>query len=535
MRVLLAALLVTTAMVSPSHAEPISAGITALGFWYAGLSAVGQLAVQIGIGLALTAASFGISYLLGGGGSRQQTAVQNEVDIGVQVEEQRAMLERRRLYGTVVVSGGVFFQKTTGGTSGAQIFVKGYTLSDGVCDGLESIIINGIECPVDQFGNPQVAPWYNDAGNKLKVSFRSGADDQAMDTIIATYWASPPDDFYPDDADRTTLWAAFRQRGVATVVVEMQFGADAEEHTELWGAAGIPDLKFRVRGLHIFDKRDSNQSATDPTTWGYSDNATLVEADWLTSDMGFGIDPDEIEWESIKASANIDDDWLDTLDGLERRGRINGLVLGSEANDSVLSTMALQNRALVRRAFGLHSIRADSISEPVCTIHQDLIVGAINYQNEVDTRAAINRAEIEFAPASKLNQSDETAWEDAALITLDGQTLPQRLSLRFADTPGQAQRLGYATIKDNRAGRTFSGTFDLSVLNAAGKPNGQLLEAGDVVRLWLRNYQAVNGLYTVSSLEIGQDFTVALSLAGYDPDAIAGWSSDIEIPFEEAA
>ena len=43
------------------------------------------------------------------------------------------------------------------------------------------------------------------------------------------------------------------------------------------------------------------------------------------------------------------------------------------------------------------------------------------------------------------------------------------------------------------------------------------------------------GLYTVTGLEIAQDFTVTVSLAGYDPAVIDGWSVALETPFEEAA
>lgn len=532
LRIITAALLIGVS--TPASATGLETAALAIGGWYATIGATGQLAVQVGIGLALSAASYGLSYLLSGGGKRQQQSQQD--NLGIQIEELSGLLERRRIYGTCVVSGGVFFQKTTGGSSGKRFFLKGFTLSDGICDGLESIIINGVECPLDSSGNPQIAPWYNASGNKMRVSFRSGTDDQAMDTIIAARFASPPDDFYPDDANRVTKWAAFRQRGVATVVVEMDFGTDADTHTELWGVGGVPDLKFKVRGLRVYDSRDSNQSATDSSTWGYSSNAALVEADWLTSDMGFGIDPSEIDWDSVGGSATFDDRWMQTLAGSERRGRINGLVLGSEANDDVLKSMALQNRAIIRRAFGRYTIKADSFdSDPVRTIHQGILIGGFSFQNEPDTRAAVNRAEVQFSPATKQNQSAETFYEDAALITLDGQTLPQRSSLKYCDSSAAAQRLAYGTIKDNRAGRTFSGNFDISVLNAPGKPNGQLLEAGDVVRLDFRNYDQMNGLYRVTDLEINQDFSVSLAMAGYDPDAITGWHPSLETPFEEAA
>jgi hypothetical protein len=55
------------------------------------------------------------------------------------------------------------------------------------------------------------------------------------------------------------------------------------------------------------------------------------------------------------------------------------------------------------------------------------------------------------------------------------------------------------------------------------------------VRVWFSVYQAMNGLYTVTSIEIAQDFTVTLSLAGYDPAVIDGWTVALETAFEDAA
>jgi hypothetical protein len=178
--------------------------------------------VQIGVGLALAAASAGISYLVSGGGQRTAQAR----------GDNSALARRRAACRTSSAAdcsnaagstarwwsgGGVFFQKTIASGGTLNRYVLGFTVSDGVCDGLEAVIINGTEVPVDSSGNPQLAPWYNVTGNKFKVSFRSGADDQAMDPIIASYWPTPPADFYADDAaDRVTRWAKFRQRGVST-------------------------------------------------------------------------------------------------------------------------------------------------------------------------------------------------------------------------------------------------------------------------------------------------------------------------------
>lgn len=531
-RVLHAALLML-AMTVPAHAEPVTGAILGVASWYGSLSVVGQLAVQIGVGLALSAASYGLQYLLSGGGRRQQEAQQDAP--GVQIPERDGLLEGSRLYGTHVVAGGVFFQKTIADSGSAKpnVYVYGLALSEGECDSLVSVIINGIECQIDSSGNPITAPWYNASGNFLKASFRPGTSTQAMDSIIAARWPTPPADFLPDDAARLSKWPEFRQRGVCTVVLEMKFGANADQHTELWGSGGIPQIAVKLKGLKILDATDPNQSPSNPAGWKWQTNATLVQADWLTCDMGFAIDPAEIDWASVRESALLDAEWLPTLGGSEQRGTINGRITSSEANVDVLAAMAQQNRALVRKSFGTYSIRTDRIAEPVATIHQWLLVGDFSYRNEPDTRAAINRVVTQFLPESRFNQSAETVFEDPALIAADGQVFEQRVTLRFCDSAPTAQRLGFAMVKENRVGRTVTGVFDIAVLIAAGKPD-QLLSAGDVIWLELASpYGDVNGLYEVNSLEVNGDFTVTVAMTGTTPEIFTGWSTAIETVFED--
>ena len=55
--------------IGPAHATGIETAIGLAVSWYASIGAVGQLLVQVGISLALSAASYGLSYLIGGAGA----------------------------------------------------------------------------------------------------------------------------------------------------------------------------------------------------------------------------------------------------------------------------------------------------------------------------------------------------------------------------------------------------------------------------------------------------------------------------------
>jgi hypothetical protein len=104
--------------------------------------------------------------------------------------------------------------------------------------------------------------------------------------------------------------------------------------------------------------------------------------------------------------------------------------------------------------------------------------------------------------------------------------------LRFCDDPATAQRLAYGILTENREGRTVAGQYDIAALIAAGKPLGQILEAGDVVQHELRApYDTINGLYRVNSLEIGGDFTLSASLSGTSAAVIGDWDVSKEQPF----
>lgn len=503
---------------TPAQAAPVVGAIGAVGAWYAGLGVVGQALVQVGVGLALTAAGYGLQQLISGGSRRAEEARQTQT-ASVIIAETDGLLEMVRAYGTVVTPGGVFFRRTVAdtGASGPNRFVLGLTLSEGVCDGVESLNIKGEECLFDEDGVPQTAPWNDGFGNTyIETSFRNGDPDQLIDPIIAARFPS-------EDSN-------FRQRGVCTLVLDMHFGDDAEHHTELWGNAGIPTILVRLRGLRLYDRTDPLQDPDDPDTWTFTDTATVAIEDYLVSEMGGQVDRDDIDATAAEESIGIDNEWVATLDGQERRGRVNGLVYSSEANVDVLGAMGQMNRATISRSEGLYRIRADRPPEPVATLHQGQWRGQVSFTGARETRALVEGAVVQFFPASRLNQAAETSWPDTALDDPNA----QRVTLRYADTPAQAQRLGYGLVKDNEAGRSVSGLFDLSVLVAMGKPNN-LLEVGDP--LWFEAeapYDGMSGLYVADSIEINPDFTVSLALREASETAISGWSTAEETAFAAA-
>jgi len=534
MRRLKYALLATIVTIPPAYADPITGAIAAVGYWYAGIGAVGQLLVQVGVGLALSAASYGLSYLIGGAGKRQQQAQQETQ--GTSLPEFDALLEVARAYGTITTAGAVFFHKTVaaGGSSGPDRWVFGLALSEGICDELVSVSINGTEC----FFGPAsggiqdavTAPWFDGSIAYMRASFRTGTATQGVDPIIAARFPSPPDDFFPGDSDRATKWAAFYQRGICTLVLDMDYGNSADHHAELWGVS-YPQILVRIKGLRVYDRTDPAQDPDDATTWTWTDTATVIIEDYLVAELGGQVARDDVADGAATESIGIDREFIPTLDGSEERGRINGIVYSSESPVAVLGDMLQMNRGLLVATEGQYTIRADREASAVATIHKGQWRDQVSMQNEPDTRSLIDGIVAQFYPAARYGQSAETAYPASAL----DEPTAERVTFKYCDSAAAAQRLAYALKTENAIGRTISGVFDISALVASGKANRQL-EVGDVVNWDAPSpYDDMNGLYKVDALSINSDFSVSLSLTGTSAAVINGWSTDLETPLEAAA
>lgn len=520
-------------VVTPASADPISATITAIGTWYASIGVVGQLVVQAAIGAALSLASYGLSYLLSGGGKKQEQGQRTDTE-GTKLPEMDGLLEVCRAYGKVVTAGAVFFSKTTLGSGATQPnrWVLGLALSEGICDGLVSVIINGVECQINDAGTPLNAPWSSGGSVYFTASFRSGTESQSRDSLISSRFGSPPDDFYPDAADRSTRWTEFRQRGVATVVLDMDWGTDADHHVELWGVGGVPQLQVKLRGLRVYDRTAGNQDPDDPTTWTWSDIATIAIEDYLVAGIGADADRDEIDGVAAAESIAIDREYVPVVaGGVEQRGRINGIVYSRQSPVDVLGGMAQQSRATIQKTAGSYAIRSDRPAVPVATIWKGQWRDSWSMQGGPDVRSRSSGVVAQFYPAVRLGDASEIAYPSTALDDPNA----TRVTLPFCDSPSAAQRLAYAIKTENGLGRTISGVFDPSVLVAPGKANRQL-EVGDCIRWDAPSpYDDINGLYRVDDIRINADFSVSLMLSGTSADIISGWSTALEVAFAATA
>lgn len=71
----------------------------------------------------------------------------------------------------------------------------------------------------------------------------------------------------------------------------------------------IPNVSAILKGVKLYDPRDSSHSATDSSTWEWSNNPALVLLDYLTNaEYGCNVALTDIDIESVKDCANLCDE-----------------------------------------------------------------------------------------------------------------------------------------------------------------------------------------------------------------------------------
>lgn len=414
----------------------------------------------------------------------------------------QAIPPQRLALGTVTSGGALFFYKAK-----KPYIWMGILLAAHEVDALEKIIVNGTDVFIDSSGFATSVPFSDGANVYLKVSFRNGSIDQLIDPIIA--------------ADFPTMPSTFRQRGHATLVIRAYYGfggdfqAQDDDHKRIYGDQGLLQPLSRFRGAKCFDPRQAGHVLDNPATHGWSDNAFITLGRYLTHQWPDTrlVDPARVDWDNLARAADEADRWEISKDGTTfRRNTINGIVQSTDSPFDVIENMkvAMGGHLILDRG-KIYPV-ARTKRDPVATLHQQMIVGGLEYASEPRDRELINIVKPTFiAPDREYQEVGGPVLRRADLIALDGK--PRETSLRgaFVEDHRRMQRLASAALNQNRIGRTLTVGATLEALSWA---------PGNVYQVYLLGSLArVNGLYELMSKEWDDRLRgYRLSFIGYDPD-----------------
>src|SRR5690606_14850247 len=317
----------------------------------------------------------------------------------------------------------------------------------------------------------------------IEVSFRRGTLDQAIDPIIARDFPDMP--------------ASFRQRGHATIVIKAHYGfgdgfeAQFEDHKRVYGDQGTLQPMIRFRGARVPDLRRPGVSLDDPTTWIWSDNAALCLARFLIHKWPDTqiLPTDRLNWDLFMRAADECDRWETSKDGTTfRRHTVNGVVQSTDDPWDVIENMkiAMGGHVVIERGKVYPIVRTRRA--PEATLHQEMIVGGLEYTSEARARELVNIMKPTFiAPDREYQEVAGPVLRREDLIAQDNK--PRESSLRgaFVEDHRRMQRIASAHLNWARDGRTLTVGATMEAMSWT---------VGKVYRVHLLGPLArVNGLY----------------------------------------
>ena len=190
---------------------------------------------------------------------------------------------REMVYGRVRKSGAIIYMESTGSDNKfLHVIVQ---LASHEIDGVEEVYFNDqIIGERDEQGNVITGKYEG----KARVRVLLGKQDQESDPLLVM--------------ESSGLWTVdHKLTGIAAIYVRLEY------NNELFGG-GIPYISVVMRGKNdIYDPREG--------TFGYTDNAALCLADYITDPLGLNANySDEVDEDTLVAAANVCDEFLPLAD-----------------------------------------------------------------------------------------------------------------------------------------------------------------------------------------------------------------------------
>ena len=287
------------------------------------------------------------------------------------------------------------------------------------CHGLETIYLG--DDPIDDPKFAGLVVW----------DFRRGTSDQTV-----------PDWAVVESNDRWT----HNHRGIGCALLYIRLTKNESAFPN-----GLPEITAIIRGLdQIHDPRTGMQ--------GYTTNAALVAAWYLTSPLGLNDDADSVDEATLIEAANICDERVPLLaGGTEARYRANGTFSLDEQPKSVLSKLLSACAGEAIQAGGTWYV------EPAAWRPSNRVITADQMRGPITI--ARNRAFRDLANGIRATYVREAAvWEetdapplldDDARIEDGGEPVYQDLELPFTLSGTAAQRIMQIRLRRLRAQRSY--------------------------------------------------------------------------------
>ena len=216
---------------------------------------------------------------------------------------------------------------------------------------------------------------------------------------------------------------------------------------------GVPNITTVLKGRKVYDPRAGGQSATDSSTWTYSQNPALCVRDYLIDEKyGLGEDHALIDTTALTAAANACDEDV-SLDGggTQDRYTCNGML---DTNNQIKGNIEQILSAMGGRltySGGKYFIDAAGYKSPSFTFDEADCVSEVQTQTKQSRRSVYNGVKGIFVSEEKnYKVLDYPAQISSTYATEDGDPIYLDMPLPFVTNNTQAQRLAKIALLKSR-------------------------------------------------------------------------------------
>lgn len=377
------------------------------------------------------AVAYGATALIGGGSKAAKKAAATPGASGAQdrkIMVRTPVAPRVNIYGRARVGGALVYVASSG--SAQEYLHLVLVLAGHRIEAINNVFLNDIQiAPADLDGGGTVNTGV--FNGKVRIKKYLGTQTTADSDLVA----ESPDGWSTDH----------KLLGCAYLYVRLEYTQDLFQ-------SGIPNISAEVLGRDdIFDPRDAST--------GYTDNPALCILHYLMSDTGIAATGDELAESTFISAANLCDEAVDlNADGslTQQRYDLDGVFSSDAAPIDVLEDMLTSCGGTMTYVQGEHRLYAGAFISATGTLTEADMAGPITLETKPSRRDLFNSVRGTFIdPARNWQQAEFPAWQDAGLITDDGETIWQDIDLPFTIDNVRAQRLAKMLLDRSRESITI--------------------------------------------------------------------------------
>lgn len=366
---------------------------------------------------------------------------------------------RRIVYGQAMLSGPIVYMNSAG-TENRDLYIV-IALTGHEIDSFVGVYLDDKFVPiadVHTLGGGGTGDVFQDTGSPahgygpigsttvLYIREHLGATGQTVDTMLDTAFA-----------DITTN---HRMRGCSYLVLRLVLVSGGEQ---VW-QNGVPsNIAVVLKGKKVYDPRlDSTfvgtwgtgsgaQRVATPSTWAYSTNPPLCQADYLIdSDLGAGYTSARVDYDSVALAA----DACDTLVAIpvattEKRFTCNGVLEVTDDHGPNIEAILSSMGGRLRYYNGQWRIRASTFPSTDFTLTQADLIGPVTFRNAPERTERYNAVRgTYFDPSRQYKSSQYLTVNDTTTRTNRDASLVlyKDLDLPMTNSEYMAQRLAFRAL-----------------------------------------------------------------------------------------